>query len=358
MQIHARVSNVAAGVELGPGSVITADEVSIAGGVRIGPNVQITCDRLILGANAKIGANTTMLAPEIELGEGSSIGSNTSAEMNEYFRIGRFSVVGNNVAIAGQGMRAGEFLWLKDNVVVGGGGARGPRSYLLIGDHTSVFDGCYINLSETVTLGNGSALSTDVCLLTHAAWQPSMMGYPTKFAPITIGDYVVVYLKSSVMPGVTIHDYSTVGACSLVTRDIPPHTLAAGVPAEIKGEPGSYPRPMTRDKKERLAVDIIEDYLTTLPSKGLEVVSKEGRYVARWNDSDVAIDIVKRDELGIAFGDVYFNLDAATVEGSLSPFAEDFRDYLRRRAIRIFTDKPFRTLPLKNLERLQRMRAR
>jgi hypothetical protein len=39
------------------------------------------------------------------------------------------------------------------------------------------------------------------------------------------------------------------------------------------------------------------------------------------------------------------------------PLAEDLRDFLRRRGIRIFSDRPFQSLPLLNLQRLQQRRA-
>jgi maltose O-acetyltransferase len=42
----------------------------------------------------------------------------------------------------------------------------------------------------------------------------------------------------TILRGVTIGDHSVVGARSLVTRDIPPHTLAFGQPARPRGEVG------------------------------------------------------------------------------------------------------------------------
>jgi galactoside O-acetyltransferase len=42
----------------------------------------------------------------------------------------------------------------------------------------------------------------------------------------------------TVLRGVSIGDHSVVGACSLVTRDIPPHRVAFGQPAEPRGEVG------------------------------------------------------------------------------------------------------------------------
>jgi len=39
---------------------------------------------------------------------------------------------------------------------------------------------------------------------------------------------------SIIMPGVTIGENAVVGACSFVTKDIPPNVVAVGVPAGVK----------------------------------------------------------------------------------------------------------------------------
>jgi maltose O-acetyltransferase len=52
---------------------------------------------------------------------------------------------------------------------------------------------------------------------------------------VTIGDCVWVASDVTILRGVTIGDHSVIGTRSLVTRDIPPHTLAYGQPATPKG---------------------------------------------------------------------------------------------------------------------------
>ena len=48
--------------------------------------------------------------------------------------------------------------------------------------------------------------------------------------PIKIGDNVWIGANVSVMPGVSIGDNAVIGAGSVVTRDIPPDTVAFGSP--------------------------------------------------------------------------------------------------------------------------------
>lgn len=57
------------------------------------------------------------------------------------------------------------------------------------------------------------------------------LGYKT--GEIHIGKGVMLGMETMVMPGVTIGDGAIVGAYSLVTKDIPPYTVAMGRPAVV-----------------------------------------------------------------------------------------------------------------------------
>jgi acetyltransferase-like isoleucine patch superfamily enzyme len=57
-----------------------------------------------------------------------------------------------------------------------------------------------------------------------------------------IGDYVWVASDVTVLRGVTIGEHSVIGARSLVTSDIPPHSLAFGSPARVRGSVGDRSR--------------------------------------------------------------------------------------------------------------------
>jgi len=56
-------------------------------------------------------------------------------------------------------------------------------------------------------------------------------GHDTR--PITIGTDVWIGRGACVLPGVTIGDGSIIGANSVVTRDIPPFSIAVGTPARV-----------------------------------------------------------------------------------------------------------------------------
>lgn len=56
--------------------------------------------------------------------------------------------------------------------------------------------------------------------------------------PISIGDGCWIGARSTILGGVSIGAGSVVAAGSVVTRDIPPNSLVAGVPAQIKRQLG------------------------------------------------------------------------------------------------------------------------
>lgn len=157
------------------------------------------------------------------------------------------------------------------HVLIGGGGGLSPGAVLTMGDRCLLVDYTYVNLADAVAIGHGTALSYHVTVLTHGVWQPVLEGYGAKMAPVRLGDDVVIYSNSTVLPGVTVGDGATVGACSLVHRDVPPRTFAAGVPARVVRDASEYPRRLTPTEKAQRVLDILDRYVETLPYKGYEV---------------------------------------------------------------------------------------
>lgn len=83
-----------------------------------------------------------------------------------------------------------------------------------------------------IRIGPNSIVSqySYLCASTHDYLDPS---FPLYSKPITIGAGVWVAANVFVAPGVTIHDGAVVGACSVVTRDVPPNSVCAGNPCRF-----------------------------------------------------------------------------------------------------------------------------
>ena len=53
------------------------------------------------------------------------------------------------------------------------------------------------------------------------------------YGPVTIGNDCWIGRRAIIMPGVKIGDGCVIGANSVVSKDIPPYSVAAGVPARV-----------------------------------------------------------------------------------------------------------------------------
>lgn len=85
-----------------------------------------------------------------------------------------------------------------------------------------------------IHLGDRVTLSRDVMFINHdgaTCLARDDRGRRQKFGRITIGSDVFVGARTMLLPGVKIGDRCVIGAGSVVTRSVPPGTVAAGNPA-------------------------------------------------------------------------------------------------------------------------------
>lgn len=89
-----------------------------------------------------------------------------------------------------------------------------------------------------IELGNRVTLAHGVVLITHDGSSrlfrqsiPGSSRWGNRFGTIRIHDNCFVGVNSVILPGVTIGPDSIVGAGSVVTKDVPPQSVVAGVPA-------------------------------------------------------------------------------------------------------------------------------
>lgn len=67
----------------------------------------------------------------------------------------------------------------------------------------------------------------------HIANMHMDMGHPTCKGDITIENDVWIGAKSTIMSGVKISNGAVIGACSVVTKDVPPYAIVVGNPGKV-----------------------------------------------------------------------------------------------------------------------------
>lgn len=102
---------------------------------------------------------------------------------------------------------------------------------LKIGDYGSIGDRTQIHCGDKVEIGNYVLISWDVNIIEYDYHAPG--GGLPKPLPIIIEDETWIGACCIITKGVTIGKGSIIGAGSVVTKNIPPYSLAAGNPARV-----------------------------------------------------------------------------------------------------------------------------
>lgn len=90
----------------------------------------------------------------------------------------------------------------------------------------------YIDYGGGVTIGKNVKIGYGVIILSVSTITGSEKEKVIR-KPVKIGYNVEIGSNTVIMPGVTIGNGSTIGAGAVVTKDIPPNSIAVGVPAKV-----------------------------------------------------------------------------------------------------------------------------
>ncbi|RFM26662.1 DapH/DapD/GlmU-related protein [Deminuibacter soli] len=114
---------------------------------------------------------------------------------------------------------------------------------MAIGDNVQINDYVHISAVESLTIGNNVLIASKVFISDHNHGSytlessdsplsiPANRPLPSK--PVRIEDNVWIGESVCVLPGVTIGAGCVIGALSVVTRSIPPYSIAVGSPAKV-----------------------------------------------------------------------------------------------------------------------------
>ena len=106
---------------------------------------------------------------------------------------------------------------------------------VIIGNHTRI--GLHNTIIGPVTIGSHVNLAQGITItaLNHnfddSEKRIDQQGISTK--EVVLEDDIWVGANAVILPGVTIGTHAVVAAGAIVTKDVPPHSLVAGVPAKV-----------------------------------------------------------------------------------------------------------------------------
>jgi len=137
----------------------------------------------------------------------------------------------------GMGTRVWAFAHIMAGAVVG--------SDCNIGDHAFIESGARIGdrvvVKNNVLVWDKVTVEDEVFLGPNAVFTNDMtprVGFkkkPEELIPTLVRRGASIGANATIVCGVTIGEYAMIGAGSVVTRDVPPHALVAGTPADQQG---------------------------------------------------------------------------------------------------------------------------
>lgn len=119
-------------------------------------------------------------------------------------------------AIIGRGVNIGDHCFIENDVVIG--------DNVVIKNGVAVWDG--------VTIEKGAFLGPNVTLTNELL---PRSGFPKGLEKTRIRRGATIGANATIVTGITLGEYSTIGAGAVVTKDVEPHALMYGNPARRKG---------------------------------------------------------------------------------------------------------------------------
>jgi len=150
------------------------------------------------------------------------------------------SAVGEDVEIISpQNLKVGSGVYVGSKTLLhcGGMGWCNNKGGISLGNNVYIGPQCILFGAGEIEIGDNVLISPNVTITSHqhtfASREKPIRGQATQFAKVTIEEDVWIGSNAVILPGVVIGRGSVIGAGAVVTRDIPPFSVAVGVPARV-----------------------------------------------------------------------------------------------------------------------------
>lgn len=197
-------------------------DAHIADDVTIGPFT-------IVHANVHIEKGTR-IGSFCELGVETPLAEKTPLKIGAHSVIRSHSIFYESSSF-GPGLMTGHRVTVREHTVAGINLQMGTLCDLQgdcqIGDH--------VRFHSNVHIGKKSVIGNYVWIFPYVVLTNDPTPPSETLLGVTLEDYAVVATMSVVLPGVRVGTHALVAASACVGKDVPPHSIAAGVPAKILG---------------------------------------------------------------------------------------------------------------------------
>src|SRR3989338_4777781 len=108
-------------------------------------------------------------------------------------------------------------------------------SNIRIGEDTIIGEGVVLDGIEKLSIGNHVAIASEV-MIYNAEHDVQSEDFHAVMEPVVIEDYVFIGPRAIILPGVTVKKGAIIAAGAVVTKDVEPFDIVAGVPAKPIGK--------------------------------------------------------------------------------------------------------------------------
>lgn len=258
-------------------------------------------------------------------------GANVVIDVAEEVIVGNRCVLPDNAYLGGRRVKIGDdfygYSWDGRRLDVGRGRKDEEDAVLTVGDRCTLHD-TRIDLARYVTLGNDVGISPEVVIYTHSYWLSPLDGFPMRYDSVLLEDGVIVGFRSVLLPGVKVLKGTVLGAQS-VARGL----VGDAVPGIYAGNPAKLVGTVSRPSEEqRVAL--------------LEALMDAYRRSCDYRDIRTSVEVHHPTIVLLPPSGVRCSIDCENLvlEGDESVYSDDLRDFLFKHGIRIYTERPFRSL--------------
>ncbi|MBK8096862.1 MAG: E3 binding domain-containing protein [Planctomycetes bacterium] len=312
-----------------------------------------------IGRDCRLASGAVLLCERLVLGDGAVIGRDSVLEVGELVA-GALLHFGARCKVRCRKATFGDNAFFTDDIEVGGGGAFEPEAELVVGSHGFVGEHVHLNPCRKLTIGDEVVISRNAVVMTHSFGPSWLRGYPSRFAPVTIGDAAQLGIGAVLFPGVDIGAGAVVLSGSSVVTAVPPGRLFGGVPAE---DLKAAAQVLSADEVAGRARALVVEFARQLGLRGrrvrceesgdavhVRVTTEAGEHALEFTPVVAAMPAAlgalrERVVVAVAFAEEWFlatpvdvtaiALEPPRVRGPLAELAAAFREFLRKRGVRL-----------------------